>query len=62
METQLATFMLKTMDQSSTGGLLGKASEGMGYFKDMFFQKMAESIVDQGGLGFEEALANAYET
>ena len=62
METMLATFMIKTMDESGTeGGLLGKTSQGMGYFKDLFIQEMATEMVEKGGLGFAESLNNLYK-
>jgi len=63
MEIHITTLMFKVMDQSSSeGGLLGSKSEGMGHFKDLFFQTVAEELVDQKGLGFKEALANTYKT
>ncbi len=62
MEVMLTTFMLKAMDKSGTeGGLLGNASQGMGYFKDQFFQEIAESVVGQRGLGFAQSLNNMYK-
>ena len=62
MEAQLVTFMLNTMDKASPGGgMLGK-SEGLGYFKSLFFQTMAEEVVEHNGLGFEESLKNMYGT
>lgn len=61
METHLVTFMLKTMDAAGdNGGLLGSRSQGMGYFKDLFFEKMAEEVVASQGLGFAQALKNTY--
>ena len=63
METHLVTFMLKTMDAAgNNGGLLGSRSQGMGYFKDLFFEKMAEEVVASQGLGFAEALKNTYNS
>jgi Rod binding domain-containing protein len=63
MEVMMTTFMIKTMDESGTeGGLLGKTSQGMGYFKDQFFQSMAEEVVSQRGLGFVESLRNTYNS
>jgi Rod binding domain-containing protein len=63
MEVVLTTFMLKTMEASSSeGGLLGTKSQGMGYFKDMFLETIAEEVVRERGLGFGEALVNAYGT
>ena len=62
MEVHLVTFMLKTMDESGgEGGLLGKSSEGMGYFKDQFFTQMAEEITSHQGLGFAASLKNTYQ-
>lgn len=63
MEVVLTTFMLKTMEETSTeGGLLGTKSQGMGYFKDQFLETIAEEVVRERGLGFGEALVNAYGT
>ena len=63
MEIHLVTFMLKTMDEAGdSGGILGKSSEGMGYFKDMFFQDMAEQVAAEQGFGFVESLKNTYQT
>ncbi|CAM2008058.1 rod-binding protein [Acanthopleuribacter pedis] len=63
LEVQLVTFMLKTMDDSSPGGgMLGKGSQGMGYFRDEFFRHTAEQMVENQGLGFAQSLKNTYET
>ncbi len=63
MEIVLTSFMLKTMEKTSTeGGLLGTKSQGMGYFKDLFLENIAQEIVKERGLGFGEALVNAYGT
>lgn len=62
MEVQLVTMMLKTMDKSGTEkGLLGNSSQGMDYFKDLFFEKIAEEVVSQKGLGFAGSLENTYK-
>lgn len=60
METMLVTFMLKEMDKAGGKGLLGESSQGMGFFKDKFFEDMAREMTSQNGLGFAEALANTY--
>lgn len=63
MEAQLALLMVKTMDKAAgEGGLLGKAGEGLGYFRDLFFQEVADQLVNQKGLGFSESLLNTYKT
>ena len=62
MEVQLTMLMLKTMEKSSTeGGLLGNQSQGMGYFKDLFLEEIAENIVANTGSGFAEALKNTHK-
>jgi len=62
MEIHLVTFMLKTMDEAGdSGGLLGKSSEGLGYFKDVFFQDMAEQVSAEQGFGFVESLKSTYQ-
>lgn len=61
MEVLFATTMLKIMEETGTeNGLLGKASQGMGYFKDLFLESVAEDIVEGKGLGFRDSLANIY--
>ena len=61
MEVMITTMVLKTMEESSTeGGLLGTKSQGMGHFKDLFLEKIAEDMVEKGGLGIREALAKAH--
>ena len=63
MEVLLTTFMLKTMEKSSTeGGLLGSKSQGMGYFKDLFLENIAKEVVHNKGLGFGEALRNNHNS
>ena len=63
MEVMVTTVMLKTMEETSTeGGLLGSKSQGLGYFKDLFLQQVAEDMVDKQGFGFREALVSTYET
>lgn len=61
MEVQLTTLMLQTMEKTSTeGGLLGSKMQGMGYFKDVFLQSIAENMVENSGMGFAESLQNTY--
>jgi Rod binding domain-containing protein len=61
MEVMITTMVLKTMEESSTeGGLLGTKSQGMGYFKDLFLENIAENMVEKGGLGIREALVKAH--
>ena len=61
MEVQLTTLMLKTMEEtSSEEGLLGRKSQGLGYFRDIFFESVAERMVEDGGLGFAQSLENTY--
>lgn len=63
MEIQLVTMMFKTMEKaSSENGMLGGGkSAGMAHFKDLFFQNVAEEVVNGQGLGFAESLINSYE-
>lgn len=61
MEVQLTTLMLKTMEETSTeGGLLGSKFQGMGYFRDVFFESVAENMVENAGMGFAQSLRNTY--
>jgi Rod binding domain-containing protein len=61
MEVQLTMLMLKTMEETSTeGGLLGKKFQGMGYFRDVFFESVAENMVENSGMGFAQSLQNTY--
>ena len=61
LEVMITTMVLKTMEESSTeNGLLGTKSQGMGHFKDLFLEKIAEDMVEKGGLGIREALVKAH--
>lgn len=61
MEVQLTTLVLKTMEETSTeGGLLGRKFQGMGYFRDVFFESVAENMVENAGMGFADSMQNTY--
>jgi len=61
LESQFAYMMLKAMDQSSpNGGLMGDKVQGLGHFRDLFFQEMATNMVEHSKIGFHEALTNRY--
>ncbi|MCB1052598.1 MAG: hypothetical protein H6510_00295 [Acidobacteria bacterium] len=59
LEAHLVTQAFKAMDEGETP-LLGTSMQGLSYFSDLFFQTLAEEVVRQKGLGFDEVVARAY--
>lgn len=61
METAFVTLAFKSLEsEDEEGGLFGSCEQGMGYFRDLFFEHMAADLVRRRGLGFKQALTATY--